>query len=202
MHVTGNEDLVARLSGRDNNVWVPELTGDPEVAAWLTSNGFTLREAARIQAPAIGPPMVSEWTVILEAVPVPPLPKGPGKAGPPLAPSTPSPRSAPDAPATPAGGPATPTPPGPAAGTVVKTGPMTPIGQDAGALWWMWWEMNKTEYLQPNRFLPGVGPATGLLEAGQYPGTVLDAIRDEVAELLRVCGDRSQVNLILLVGLG
>lgn len=51
---TGRRDLVDRVAGADNNVWVVELAGDREFSAWLDTWGLTLAEAARIQVPYIG----------------------------------------------------------------------------------------------------------------------------------------------------
>lgn len=53
MEHTGAHALVERVAAADNNVWVEELAGDAEVAAWLSANGLTLAEAARIQVPYI-----------------------------------------------------------------------------------------------------------------------------------------------------
>ncbi len=49
MEQTGNEDMVLRIAATRNNAYVPELKDDPEVRQWLTANGVTLDEAARIQ---------------------------------------------------------------------------------------------------------------------------------------------------------
>ena len=50
---TGRRDLVHRVAGADNNVWVPALAGDADFAAWLDAHGLTLAEAARIQVPYV-----------------------------------------------------------------------------------------------------------------------------------------------------
>jgi hypothetical protein len=52
MEVTGGGPLTTRIAARDNNVWVAELAGDVAVAHWLSRNGLTLAEAARIQVPS------------------------------------------------------------------------------------------------------------------------------------------------------
>ena len=49
MQQSGRGDLVDRIAGADNNVYVRELASDAEVGAWLAANGLTLEEAARIQ---------------------------------------------------------------------------------------------------------------------------------------------------------
>lgn len=51
MASTGHRSLVDRIAARDNNVWVADLAGDPDVEQWLEKQGITLAEAARIQVP-------------------------------------------------------------------------------------------------------------------------------------------------------
>jgi hypothetical protein len=53
MERTGGGHLTSRIAARDNNVWVAELAGDVAVAHWLSRNGLTLTEAARIQLPYV-----------------------------------------------------------------------------------------------------------------------------------------------------
>ncbi len=48
---SGRRDIVDRVVAANNNVWVAELEGDAELAAWLDDHGLTLAEAARIQVP-------------------------------------------------------------------------------------------------------------------------------------------------------
>jgi hypothetical protein len=48
---TGGRDIVDRVARADNNVWVAQLAPDTAFAAWLSRNGLTLAEAARIQIP-------------------------------------------------------------------------------------------------------------------------------------------------------
>ena len=50
---TGRRDIVDRVAGSNNNVWVAELNADTAVATWLDRNGLTLAEAARIQVPYV-----------------------------------------------------------------------------------------------------------------------------------------------------
>jgi len=45
----GSGQLVAAVAAARNHAYVPELAGDPELAAWLDRNGLSLDEAARIQ---------------------------------------------------------------------------------------------------------------------------------------------------------
>lgn len=48
---TGRRDIVNRVATMNNNVWVAALAGDTPFREWLTHNGLTLEEAARIQVP-------------------------------------------------------------------------------------------------------------------------------------------------------
>ncbi|MDB4917715.1 MAG: hypothetical protein JWM95_5359 [Gemmatimonadetes bacterium] len=58
---TGRRDVVDRVARTNNHVWVQQLAGDSTFRGWLTENGLTLDEAARIQLPAgqSGPPPVA-----------------------------------------------------------------------------------------------------------------------------------------------
>lgn len=49
LEASGHHALVERIARTENLAYVEELKGDPELQAWLTENGVTLREAARIQ---------------------------------------------------------------------------------------------------------------------------------------------------------
>lgn len=53
---SGRRDIVDRVAGADNNVWLAQLAGDTAFRAWLDASGLTLDEAARIQVPYIGEP--------------------------------------------------------------------------------------------------------------------------------------------------
>lgn len=46
---TGDEALVGRVAREHNLAYVEQLRDDPELVAWLSQNGITLAEAARIQ---------------------------------------------------------------------------------------------------------------------------------------------------------
>ncbi len=56
---SGRGDLVARIAATHNNAYVHDLQDDPELSAWLRTNGLTAAEAAHIQ-PAYGSPY-AEW---------------------------------------------------------------------------------------------------------------------------------------------
>lgn len=55
LEATGRRDVVDRVSRGENNVWVTQLATDTAFAAWLSANGLTLAEAARIQVPYVQP---------------------------------------------------------------------------------------------------------------------------------------------------
>jgi hypothetical protein len=52
---SGRRDIVDRVSHGDNNVWVAQLAGDTAFTSWLSTQGITLTEAARIQVPYVQP---------------------------------------------------------------------------------------------------------------------------------------------------
>jgi len=56
---TGRRDIVDRVATANNNVWVAQLRGDREFEGWLSDQGITLAEAARIQVPYVGEPIVA-----------------------------------------------------------------------------------------------------------------------------------------------
>ena len=58
MESTGRRDIVDRVAAANNNVWVAQLRGDRQFEGWLAEHGITLAEAARIQVPYIGDPIV------------------------------------------------------------------------------------------------------------------------------------------------
>ena len=60
MEQTGRRDIVDRVAAANNNVWVSQLAGDAEFEGWLTRQGITLAEAARIQVPYIGEPILEQ----------------------------------------------------------------------------------------------------------------------------------------------
>ena len=52
---SGHGDLVRRIATTQNNAYVRDLQGDADLGAWLSENGLTAAEAARIQ-PSYGSP--------------------------------------------------------------------------------------------------------------------------------------------------
>jgi len=53
---SGHRDLVRRIAMTQNNAYVRDLRGDSELGAWLSENGLTAAEAARIQPTYGGSP--------------------------------------------------------------------------------------------------------------------------------------------------
>ena len=51
LNATGRRDVVDRVAAANNHVWVQELAGDSTFRSWLSDNGLSLEEAARIQRP-------------------------------------------------------------------------------------------------------------------------------------------------------
>jgi hypothetical protein len=51
---TGRRDIVDRVAGANNNVYVAQLADDTAFTRWLDQHGLTLDEAARIQVPYMG----------------------------------------------------------------------------------------------------------------------------------------------------
>jgi len=52
---SGRGDIVDHVARTRNNAFIPELTDDPELVAWLETSGLSVKEAARVQ-PTYGPP--------------------------------------------------------------------------------------------------------------------------------------------------
>jgi HEAT repeat protein len=143
---TGAEALVTSVARRVNHAYVADLADEPGLAAWLDRVGLTLEEAARIQAPMKSKPPPRE------PVSGPATPAGPTgvKGGTPRSASTSGSGNKPGA-AT-------------AAADARDRGARTRAatgGSDAGGAptftsagdedWFLWWEMNKLQYLTPNR---------------------------------------------------
>lgn len=49
IEASGEAELVADVAARRNNAYVRELKNEPAIGAWLTANGLSVEEAARIQ---------------------------------------------------------------------------------------------------------------------------------------------------------
>lgn len=71
MEQTGRRDIVDRVAAANNNVWVPQLAGDAEFETWLTRQGITLAEAARIQVPYIGEPIFEDPAPVRQSLLLP-----------------------------------------------------------------------------------------------------------------------------------
>ena len=177
LHEFGEDSLVQRVAAADNHAWVCELGGRGELGAELNlqleSMGLSLAEAARIQAPGFVP-MPAEPDPVLPA-PVPVTDTGNG------------------GPSSSGGGAAQPQPAGgngPSAGgagahtsPVASSVPAAPPVTDSASLWSLWWEMNKLDFLRPNRFRAHSYPVTG--GEAEYPGAALERLRAELVPLLR-----------------
>lgn len=130
LHASGRDDVVERVHATHNGAWVAELAHDAELVDWLDQHGLTLFEAARIQAPP------ADWQGsgeegLIDFVPAepdsdPPAPKGGASAGP----------------AAPTG------PTNATSATPKSSGPSSGATEDA---WWVWWELNKAQFLRPQR---------------------------------------------------
>jgi len=188
LHQWGEDDLVARVAAGDNHAYVSDLAGSPELTAWLSGVGLSAWEAARNQVPGSVPP--EEETPGPES-PGPETPTGPGQTPPddPGRPETPGPDVSPPSGATPAppdstsgpgagGSPAGPSPSG-SPGSARPPAPAAPGGRTLGGgapgglsspgrsagrgagHWWLWWELNKLDYLTANPLRIDTGPVTG-----------------------------------------
>jgi HEAT repeat protein len=167
--VWGKDDLVARVAAENNHAYVSDLAEEPELVAWLDEVGITAWEAARIQVPGGVPPGE-------EDTPSPDT-DTPGPGGPPTAvPETPPPAT-PDPGATDSGGttgeggdrPASSGPTGgapggggslggPPGGGRTDPGPAA-LGEES---WWLWWELNKLDYLTANPLRVRLDAITGV----------------------------------------
>lgn len=185
---SGEGEYVLSVAAARNNHYICEMVEDPALNAWLDRVGLSMVEAARIHVP----------------VP-PPRRQPPGYAGPGDtvgAPNIPSASGA-RAPAT-----AAPSAPGPARAAPVTRGGFDPI---AAAIptrttvmpdWWTWWEMNKLEYLSPNRLR--MAPTTGYRYGDDLPRDLSLDLRGELLPLLRegIADPNGQVRAAATVALG
>lgn len=168
MAASGERALVDEVASAANHAYVVELASNPALVEWLDRHGFTIEEAARIQAPVSGKGKPVNSTPGLRFSPPPaPTAAGPG-----------NPWGAGSRPGTTTGAPVSHVASGVgSAGTVgsggvtsrgaVRGGPLTtgaawtPDGGEDD--WWLWWEMNKLRFLKPHRLAlsePGTGAIT------------------------------------------
>lgn len=172
---TGLGDLTLDVSARANGAWVCELAAEPRLRDWLITNGLSLAEAARIQAPNRVPfarprPVVK----ITPYVPSDARPKPTAQR------STARPKSA--------GQSAAATNVGVRNGTTTGTTPRTPQGvpmvdSAMPANWSSWWTFHRGSYLTHP-----LAPITGADRTG-LAVELLEPARREllplVAQLLR-----------------
>ncbi len=131
LHASGRDDVVERVHATHNAAWIGELAQDAELVDWLDRHGLTLFEAARIQAPPANWQGSGEVGLIDYAAP---------EAGS----DTPAPKGGASAPAA--------APSGPTTATSAAAKSSAPIGSSATEDgWWVWWELNKAQFLRPQR---------------------------------------------------
>jgi HEAT repeat protein len=174
LHSTGEDALVEAVHDTRNDAWVVDLAGEREFRAWLSANGLTIEEAARIQLPT------HNW----QPPPYAP-PPGPQSSTAPAAPTpTGTAGSRGDSPSVPSGsgpgGPSSPANPG----TGAPFDPRSIATQSADEFgdWATWWEHNKLEYLKPNPLSLWSFPATGD-HAREGFELQLDAMRKSLAPM-------------------
>jgi len=166
LHRFGQDDLVAEVAAADNHVYVSDLADHPALGKWLDEVGLSPWEAVRIQVPGTVPPREEDRerkgrdTGEAPATPPPsvsgePTPPGAtpaeGEDGPPTAPGT-------------ARGPGPATPGGSGLGRPTgsgRPGGRTAPRQHGVSSWWLWWELNKLDYLTANPLRLASGPVTG-----------------------------------------
>lgn len=169
LFVSGERDLVERVSLERNHAWLSEIADEPQLQRWLAKNGVTIEEAARIHTGVIvrpasgGRPAGGSYTGPGDTV-------GGAGARSTGGASTGGSSSTPAAGAPRGGGGGSPTPGGmaPTAGPRPTSATLTMTDDDT---WWLWWEHNKAGFLRPNRLDLTTMPSTGDGEEGY-----LDAI--------------------------
>jgi len=181
LHRWGKDDLVARVVASDNHAYVSDLTGSAELRSWLDVVGVSAWEAARIQVPGSVPER--EEDTPRPAPPESPPPGSPRTDDVPSGEPSPPGTSPPDGPPTTDGGaapgsattPGAGRPPTPGGGSRGAPGgggtlggrpaarrPGSGAGASRGAeSWWLWWELNKLDYLTSNPLRIDLGAVTG-----------------------------------------
>jgi HEAT repeat protein len=171
LHATGRDDVVGRVASERNDAFVCDLAQDDELGQWLARFGLTLEEAARIQLPTL-PNRPGGRPVILDFGPEGPNPAGAGSV---------ADRAGPSVPLGGGAGPAAPPAPVPTLGSGVTP----PIAlTDPNPPWWLWWEMNKLDYLRPNRLNMLSGPVSGYAFGDSLPTNLLNERRGELFHML------------------
>lgn len=138
LHSTGRDDLVDAVASSANHAYVYDLKDNAAFLAWLDQVGLSLIDAARIQGPGMPWPRPTEESG--EDVET-----GSGAAEQPL--------SGPDRTYSPEG----PTGEGIGSGRSRPASAHTAESTD----WWMWWEMNKLDWMRPNVLRLRQGTLTG-----------------------------------------
>jgi HEAT repeat protein len=172
---TGQGDLTRDIQRRRNTAWVADLIDESALGEWLSANGITAAEAARIQGPhrpifALPPPPRER--------PEPPPDWTPADA-------TSAPAAIGTGPSRSTSGPARPaTQPLSARGDATR-GTRTPRGialdqLDDRAIWLDWWEWNRGAFEQP-----GARQVLAAKVAGATDIAPVDPRRDDAERLLR-----------------
>jgi len=170
LHRFGEDALVGEVTAADNHAYVSDLADHPGLVAWLDEVGLSPWEAARIQVPGTVPPAEErrgEPTNPPESPPTttPELEDEPGPSSPPATPpsdESSGPTTAPGSPRGPST--ARPSPNGSGPGRLRGGG--RPAGRAASpghgvGSWWLWWELNKLDYLVANPLRFETGAVTG-----------------------------------------
>ncbi len=169
----GETALVEELAATNNFAYLFDVADDPRLGDWLDRVGLTAVEAARIQGPGMW------WNIPIEAEEEP-VPEWAPMASQNTGPQTPNSKAQ--------SGPrhAAPASTGSRGATTSQAAsrrsalddPMRAITAETYVEgWWVWWEMNKLKYLQPNR-LEGLDPESRTQRtAGRYHfSSQLDAV--------------------------
>jgi hypothetical protein len=196
LHRFGRDELVAEVAAADNHAYVSDLAGHPELVAWLDEVGISPWEAVRIQVPGSVP--TEEETPNDGPGDEPPT-TIPDESDDPGAPPTSSPGAEETGPGAAPG--TEETGPGPAPGTARGPSPSSPAGggrlgrpggpgrpggrssspRHGAGSWWLWWELNKLDYLTANSLRLSTGPVTG----ERTPGAA-DELQERMLEKRRL----------------
>jgi HEAT repeat protein len=150
LDATGETGLVEAVADTANHAYVLELSGNPDLVAWLDRVGLTMAEAARIQGPHSG-----SWDP--PEPPIPPQMITAPAVGPRPATMNTGPNGSAGARGSRTGG--------SSAGPTARSRSDTGRGDSKRGVstrgsitadqpmedWWRWWETNKLRFMQPNR---------------------------------------------------
>jgi len=183
LDAAGETELVQAVADTANHAYVLELSGNPDLIAWLDRVGLTMAEAARIQGPHQG----SWGTQAPPGAPIMPtsapvttssgaarraIAAGRSRTG-----GTSSAAAASDDRRSSTGGRGS-----SRRGTAMQR---SSTGAEPMEDWWRWWETNKLRFMQPNRLVETTTRAHGRYGFGSdiLPGAATSA-RGELIPLL------------------